>query len=85
MPTFIPPCDGDMPAEIDFSNGLRGLYFSPQNSHALPVHLDSSLYARLDDAARLRGSTVDAFVNELLKRSLAAGNRGTTTVQGDGR
>jgi hypothetical protein len=34
-----PPDDDDMPAEIDFSEGMRGKFYRPNSKHNLPIYI----------------------------------------------
>ena len=62
--------DGDMPGEIDFSKGIRGKFFKPENRLDLPVYLDADILAYLSARAEARGIEVGELVNELLKKDI---------------
>ena len=64
------PDDGDMPAEIDFSEGTRGKFLKPGAVINLPVYLEPEVQAYLADRAKARGIEVAQLVNELLKRDI---------------
>ena len=70
MGTQIDPLDEDMPAEIDFSKGTRGKFFTPGAAMKLPVYLDAKIHAYLAAHARARGIEVEQLVNELLKKNI---------------
>jgi hypothetical protein len=62
--------DDDMPAEIEFSKGVRGKFFKPGARLNLPVYLEAAVQAYLADRAKARGIEVDQLVNELLKKDI---------------
>ena len=59
-----------MPAEMDFSKGIRGKFFKPGTTLKLPVYLDSEVEAYLTARAAARGVDVDQLVNELLEKDI---------------
>jgi len=67
-PNTIP--DDDMPAEIDFSKGMRGKFFRPDARLSLPVYLDAEVQDYLAARAKARGVDVGQLVNELLKKDI---------------
>ena len=69
MGTQASPHD-DMPAEIDFSKGVRGKFFEPGAAVHLPVYLDAEVQAYLSARAKARGVEVGQLVNELLKKDI---------------
>jgi hypothetical protein len=69
MGTQASPHD-DMPAEIDFSKGVRGKFFKPGAAVNLPVYLDAEVQAYLSARAQARGVEVGQLVNELLKKDI---------------
>ncbi len=60
--------DDELPAEIDFSQGVRGKFFAQGATMNLPVYLDAKVRAYLAARARARGIEVEQLVNELLKK-----------------
>jgi hypothetical protein len=62
--------DDDLPAEIDFSKGVRGKFFKPGARLNLPVYLEADVQAYLADRAKARGIEVAQLVNELLKKDI---------------
>ena len=62
--------DDDMPAEIDFSKGVRGKFFKPGAQLQLPVYLEAAVQAYLAERAKARGIDVGQLVNELLKKDI---------------
>lgn len=62
--------DDDMPAEIDFSKGVRGKFYSPDARFHLPVYLDEAVLAVLTAAAQRKGVEVSDLANEMLKRDI---------------
>lgn len=64
------PDDDDMPAEIDFSNGVRGKFYRPGMRLRLPIYLDDETQRYLADRAQAKGVDVGALVNQLLKKDI---------------
>ena len=62
--------DDDLPAEIDFSKGARGKFFTPGARLNLPVYLQADVQAYLAARAQARGIEVEQLVNELLKKDI---------------
>jgi len=65
-----PVPDDDMPAEIDFSKGVRGKFFRPGAKFNLPVYLDDQVQARLTALANAKGVDLSALVNDMLRKDL---------------
>ena len=63
--------DGDMPAEIDFSEGTRGKFYQPSAKLHLPVYLDAEVQSYLAVAAAKRGLALSELANDLLKKEIA--------------
>ena len=62
--------DDDMPAEIDFSKGVRGKFFHPGAKFNLPVYLDDQVQTRLTALANAKGVDLSVLVNDLLKKDI---------------
>jgi hypothetical protein len=62
--------DDDMPAEIDFSKGVRGKFYKPQARLSTPVYLEPDVQDYLAARAKARGIEVAQLVNELLKKDI---------------
>jgi hypothetical protein len=60
----------DMPADIDFSHGTRGKFFTPEATLNRPVYLQADVQAWLTARAQARGIEVEQLVNELLKKDI---------------
>jgi hypothetical protein len=60
----------DMPAEIDFSEGIRGKFFHPETKLNLPVYLDEQVQTRLAALANAKGVDFSELVNELLRKDI---------------
>ena len=69
--TNPPRDDDDMPAEIDFSGGVRGKFHRPGMKLNLPVHLDADVQAYLAAIASRKGVQLSALANDLLKKVIA--------------
>jgi hypothetical protein len=65
------PDDDDMPAEIDFSGGVRGKFYRPDGRISLPVYLEADVQAYLATLAARKGMPLSELANELLKREIA--------------
>ena len=67
-----PPQDNDdMPAEIDFSDGVRGKFYHPNAVFKLPVYLDAEVQAYLTIIASKKGVQLSDLANDLLKKEIA--------------
>jgi len=66
-----PPNDEDMPAEIDFSGGVRGKFYRPNAKLNLPVYLDADVQAYLGRLAARKGMSLSDLTNDLLKKEIA--------------
>ena len=62
--------DDDMPAEINFSKGVRGKFYHPDAKFNLPVYLDDQVQTRLTALANAKGVDLSALVNDLLKKDI---------------
>jgi hypothetical protein len=60
----------EMPAEIDFSKGSRGKFFTKDARLSLPVYLDAAVQDYLAERAKARGIEITQLVNELLKKDI---------------
>lgn len=70
LPIEALPQDEDMPAEIDFSNGVRGEFFREGARLHTPVYLDAEVQAWLTAIAARQGVAVSELANDLLKREM---------------
>lgn len=66
------PMDGDdMPAEIDFSKGVRGLHHIPSGAKVLlPVSIERGVWEYFSGKAEQRGVDLSELVTEVLKRDI---------------
>lgn len=64
------PHDDNMPAEVDFSKGVRGKFFKQGAALRLPVYLEAEVQAYLAERATARGVDVAQLVNDLLKKNI---------------
>ena len=62
--------DDDMPAEIDFSKGVRGKFYHANAKLNLPVYLDQEVQAYLSAIASKKGMQLSDLANDLLKREI---------------
>ena len=62
--------DDDMPAEIDFSKGVRGKFYHANAKLNLPVYLDQEVQAYLSAIASKKGMQLSELANDLLKREI---------------
>jgi hypothetical protein len=62
--------DDDMPAEIDFSKGVRGKFYHATATLNLPVYLDAEVQAYLSAIASKKGVQLSELANDLLKREI---------------
>jgi len=63
--------DDDMPAEIDFSGGIRGKFYQPDLKLNVPVYLDADVQVSLATLAAKRGVPVSDLANDILKKEIA--------------
>jgi hypothetical protein len=71
MSSTPPPDDDDMPAEIDFSGGVRGKFYRPDATLSLPVYLEADVQAYLVALAARKGVPLSELTNDLLKKEIA--------------
>ena len=69
--TNPPQHDDDMPAEIDFSGGVRGKFHQPVMRLNLPVYLEADVQAYLAEIASKKGMQLSDLANDLLKKEIA--------------
>lgn len=63
--------DDDMPAEIDFTNGVRGIHYIPPGARVLmPVSIEESVWAYFSGKADERGIPLSELLTEVLKRDI---------------
>jgi hypothetical protein len=63
--------DNDMPAEIDFSKGVRGLHHIPPGAKVLmPVSIERGVWEYFSGKAERRGVDLSELVTEVLKRDI---------------
>jgi len=66
-----PAEEDDMPAEIDFSKGVRGLHHVPPSAKVLmPVSIERSVWEYFSGKAEQRGVELSDLVTEVLKRDI---------------
>lgn len=63
--------DDDMPAEIDFSKGVRGKFYQANAKLNLPVYLDQEVQVYLSAIATKKGIQLSELANDLLKREIS--------------
>ena len=59
-----------MKDEYDFAKAERGKFFSAEAELVPPVHLEADILNYLSARATARGTTLNALVNELLKKDI---------------
>jgi hypothetical protein len=63
--------DNDMPAEIDFGKGFRGLHHIPPGARVLmPASIEKSVWAYFSGKAEERGIQLSELLTEVLKRDI---------------
>jgi macrodomain Ter protein organizer (MatP/YcbG family) len=66
-----PVDNDDMPAEIDFSQGVRGLHHIHHGAKVLmPVSIERAVWEYLSRKAEQRGMQLSELVTEVLKRDI---------------
>ncbi len=59
-----------MKREYDFSKATRGQFYRTDVELVSPVHLEPQIVAYLSERANSKGVTLNALVNELLKKDI---------------
>lgn len=68
-PTSEP--DDDMPGEIDFSKGVRGLHHIPPGSKVfMPASIEKSVWEYFSGKAEQKGIALSELLTEVLKRDI---------------
>jgi len=63
--------DDDMPDEIDFSRGVRGLHHIPQDAAVfMPASIEKGVLEYFAGKAKQRGVELPALLTEVLKRDI---------------
>ena len=63
--------DVTMPAEIDFSTGVRGLHHIPSGAQIfMPASIESSVWEFYSGKAQQRGINLADLLTEVLKRDI---------------
>jgi len=63
--------DDDMPEEIDFSQGVRGLHHIPADARVfLPTSIERSVWEYFSGKAEERGVDMSELLSEVLKRDI---------------
>jgi len=63
--------DNDIPAEIDFSKGVRGLHYIPPGAKVLmPASIERSVWEYFSGKAQQRGVELSDLLTEVLKRDI---------------
>jgi hypothetical protein len=66
-----PMDSNEMPAEIDFSNGVRGLHHVPPSARVLmPASIEKSVWTYFSSKAEERGIQLSDLLTEVLKRDI---------------
>jgi hypothetical protein len=66
-----PAEDDDMPAEIDFSKGVRGLHHIPLGATVfLPTSIERSVWEYFSRRAEQKGIGLPELLTEVLKRDI---------------
>lgn len=61
----------DMPAEIDFSGGVRGLHHVPPGAKVwMPASIERSVWEYFSGKAEQRGLDLSELLTEVLKRDI---------------
>ena len=66
--------DDDMPAEIDFSEGVRGLHHIPQGTKVfLPTSIERSVWEYFSRRAEQKGIGLSELLTGILKHDIEIG------------
>ena len=65
------PMNDNVPTEIDFSKGVRGLHHVPADAKVLlPVSIERSVWEYFSGRAEQKGVALSELVTEVLKRDI---------------
>jgi hypothetical protein len=68
--------DNDIPAEIDFSKGVRGLHHIPPGAKVLmPLSIERGVWEYFAGKGQQRGVNLSDLVTEVLKRDIETTRR----------
>ena len=59
-----------MKKEYDFSKGIRGKFYVPENQVEMPIYLDKKINKELLLKSKSTGKTPTDIVNKILKKEL---------------
>ena len=63
--------DDDMPAEIDFTKGVRGLHRVPPDARILmPASIERSVWEYFSSKAEQKGVALSELLTDVLKRDI---------------
>jgi hypothetical protein len=63
--------DPDMPPEIDFRQGVRGLHHIPEGTKVfLPAAIEQTVWQYFSDKAEQRGIDLSELLTEVLRRDI---------------
>ena len=63
--------DDDMPAEVDFSKGVRGLHHIPPGAKVfLPASIERSVWQYFSKKAEEKGVDLSELLTDVLKRDI---------------
>jgi hypothetical protein len=66
--------DDEMPAEIDFSKGIRGLYHMPPDARVfLPTSTERTVWEYFSRKAAQKGIRLPELLTDVLKRDIEIG------------
>ena len=67
----MPVNESDMPVEIDFGKGIRGLHHVPPGTKILmPASIEKSVWEYFSGKAEERGIELSELLTEVLKRDI---------------
>jgi hypothetical protein len=65
------PTADDMPAEIDFAQGVRGLHHVPANAKVfVPASIEREVWEYFSEKAEQRGVQLPELLSEVLRRDI---------------
>ena len=63
--------DDKLPAEIDFSKGVRGLHYIPADTKVfLPASIERSVWEYFSSKAEQKGVDLSELITDILKRDI---------------
>ena len=68
--------DPDLPSEVNFSKGVRGMHFVPADAKVfMPTSIEQSVWKYYADQASKKGVELSDLLTEVLKKDIESAER----------